>query len=373
MTVQALNDYGRLIKTIETEGPGIVGSNADDMARMARLQELAMYSKAQCYSRLREPEAQIPVYQAKAIEGYEAYLKAFPKSEMAPSALGAMGTLYYLLNKPDDAGKAFDRLAKEYPASQQALNMVFVRAESLMNMGEKERAVKVYADMLKNPAQFNPPQFLRAARLLYDEKEFVTAGQLFAEARKSTDVPVWQAASLGYGQSLAGAGQHAEAIKVLEEFLNKYKKSGYIIEINLTLSRSYAEVAKLEADAQKRKQAFDKAFSAMSKVHQYARDPEMKVKADVEMAAIQVLMGDKLGALASYQRILLFTDPSNAKVRTHVEQAFDSSLPLFRETTRFADMLEACETYLKQFPQGQYNSKARQARDEAKAKLAAGK
>ena len=373
MIVMALNEYSRLLKTIDQEGGNYAGGNTDDVAKMKRTQELAMYSKAQCYSRLREPEAQVPVYQAKAIEGYEAYLKAFPKTEMAPSALGAMGTLYYLLNKPDEAGKAFDRLAKEYPTSQQALNMVFVRADALMNMGEKDRAVKVYAEMLKNPAQFNPSQFLRAGRVLFDAKEYATAGLLFAEARKSTDIPLWQAATIGFGQSLAGAGQHAEAIKVLEDFLAKYKKSGYIIDVNLSLSRSYAEVAKLEADAQKKKLAFDKAFGAMSKVRQYAREPEMMVKADVEMAAIQVLMGDKMGALASYQRILLFTDPSNAKVRPHVETAFDCSLPLFRETARFADMLEACETYIKQFPQGQYISKARQYRDEAKAKLAAGK
>jgi len=373
MIVAALNEYARLIKTIEQEGANFTGGNADDTARMKRTQEMALYSKAQCYSRLREPEAQIPVYQAKAIEGYDSFLKAFPKSEMAPSSLGAMGTLYYLLNKPDEAGKAFDRLAKEYPASQQALNMVFVRADALMNMGEKERAVKVYAEMLKNPAQFNPSQFLRAGRVLFEAQEFTTASQLFAEARKSTDVPLWQAASLGFGQSLAGAGQHSEAIKVLEDFLKKYSKSGYIIEVNLTLSRSYAEVAKLETDAQKKKQFFNKAFTAMSNVHQYARDPEMKIKADIEMAAIHVLMGDTLRALASYQRILLFNDSSNVKVRPHVERAFDNSLPLFRETARYADLLEACETYLKQFPQGQFNAKARQARDEAKAKLAAGK
>ncbi len=373
MIVAALNDYARLIKTIDQDGANYAGGNADENVRMKRVQEMALYSKAQCYSRLRDPEAQIPVYQAKAIEGYDIFLKAFPKSDMAPAALGAMGTLYYLLNKPDDANKAFDRLAKDYPTSQQALNMVFVRADALMNMGEKDRAVKVYAEMLKNPAQFNPSQFLRAGRVLFDAKEYATSSLLFAEARKSTDVPLWQAASLGFGQALAGAGQNAEAVKVMEDFLNKYKKSGYIIDINLALSRSYAEVAKQEGDAQKKKQSFDKAFAAMSKVRQYARDPEMMVKADVEMAAIQELMGDKMGALASYQRILLFTDPSNVKVRPHVEQAFDCSLPLFRETGRYADMLEACETYLKQFPQGQFNTKARQARDDAKAKMAAGK
>ena len=372
MTVNALNEYARLLKTIETDGANYTGGNAEDSARMKRTQEMATYSKASCYARLREPEAQIPVYQGKAIEGYEAFMKGFPKSELAPAALGAMGTLYYLLNKPDEAGKAFDRLAKEYPASQQALNMVFVRADALMNMGEKERAVKVYAEMLNNPANFNASQFLRAGRVLFDAREFEVAGKLFEQARKSTEVPLWQAATVGYGQALGGAGRNDEAVTVFEDFLKKYGKSGYMIEVNLSLSRCYAEVAKKESDPAKGKQNFDKAFAAMSKVRQYAKDPEMMVKADVEMAAIQVLMGDKMGALASYQRILLFTDPSNPKVRPYVEQAFENSLPLFRENARFADMLEACETYLKQFPQGTFSAKARQSRDEAKAKMAAG-
>ena len=370
--IPALNEYARLIKAIALDGANYAGT-PDDAERVRKVREMAVYSKAQCYSRLREPESQLPIYQAKAIEGYEAFLKDFPKSEMAPSALGAVGTLYYLLNKSDEAGKAFDRLAKDYPDSQQAKNMVFVRADALMNMGEKDRAVKVYAEMLGNPGTFNSSQFLKAGRVLLDAKEYDIAKRLFAEARKSADIPLWQAATVGLGQALMGAGDNAEAAKVMEDFLDKYKKSGFVIDVNLALSRCYAEIAKKETDAAKAKQYFDKAFGAMSKVRQYARDPEMMVKADVEMAAIQVMMGDKLGALASYQRILLFSDPSNLKVRPHVEQAFEQSLPLFKDTERYQDMLETCETYAKQFPQGLYIVKARQCRDEAKAKLATGK
>ncbi len=373
MTVPALNEYSRLLKSLEQDSAALAQGSADEGIRLKRMQEVATYSKAQSYSRLREPADQLPVYQAKAIEGYEAFMKGFPKSDLAPGALGAMGTLYYLLGKPDEASKAFDRLKREYPNSQQAMNIVFVQADALMNMGEKSRAVKVYTEMLNNTANFKAPEFLRAARVLFDAKEFDVSSRLFAEARKSTEVPVWQAATLGYGQALSGAGKYDEAVKSLEDFLEKYKKSGYVIDVNLILSRCYAEMAKKEADPKKAKVVFDKALGAMSKVRQYARDPEMMIKADIEMAAIQLLMGEKMAALASYQKVLLFADPSNLKLRPHIEQAFDSVLPLFRETARYADMQEACETYLKQFPQGLYNSKARQGRDEAKTKLATGR
>ncbi len=372
MIVAALNEYARLQKQISQEGSSFTGT-PEDATRVKKIAELALYSKAQCYTRLREPANQVPLYQAKAIEGYELFLKDYPKSEFAPSILGAMGTLYYLLNKPDEAGKTFDRLAKNYPESQQALNMVFVRADSLMNMGEKAKAVTVYAEMAKTPQLFNASQFLRAGRVLLDAQEFETAVLLLAEARKSKDVPLWQGATVAMGWALAGAGKFEEAVKVLEDFLRKYQKSGYVIDVNLALSRCYAELAKKLSDPQQSKDLFKKAFSAMGKVRQYSREPDMMVKADIEMAGIQVLMGDKMGALASYQRILLFVDPSNVKVRPHVETAFDRSLPLFRETGKMDGLQEACETYIKQFPQGQFIVKARQGRDEAKAKLASGR
>lgn len=373
MVVPALNEYARLIRIVKDEGVKFSAGTPEDVARMKKIEETALYSKAACYSRLKEPAAQLPLYQAKAIEGYEAFLKEFPKSEQAPTALGAAGVLYSLLNKPKEAGTMFERLAKEYPDSQQAKNIVAVRAATLMDMGLKDQAVMVYADMLKTPALFKPSQFLQAGGVLLEVKQYDVARQLYAEAQKTKEVPFWQAATLGLGKSLSGMGENAEAVKVLEDFLTKFPKSSYMVAVNLCLSRAYAEVAKKEVDAKKSKQLFDKAFRAMSKVRQYAKDDlEMMARADVEMAAIQVLMGDKLEALASYQRILLFFDPSNIKARPHVEQAFDRSLVLFRETGRYNDMLEACETYLKQFPQGQFGAKARASRDEAKSKLASG-
>jgi TolA-binding protein len=371
MVVPALNEYARLIKLIK-DGTAHTPT-PEDAARARKIAEVATYSKAQCYTRLREPAAQLPVYQAKAIEGFEQFLKEYPKSELAPSVLGAMGALYSLLNKPDEAGKAFDRLSKEYSNSPQAQNMVFTRADALMSMGEKAKAVKVFAEMLKTPQLFDAPKFFKAGQALLDANEYETAVLLMIEARKTKDTGLWQAATVGLGKAQVGAGQYEDAIKDFEAFLEKYKKSYYVIEVNLSLSRCYAEMAKKTTDPVKAKELFNKAFGAMSKVRQYAREPEMMVKADLELAGIQVLMDDKMGAMASYQRILLFADANNAKVRPHIESAFERSLPLFRDINKFDGMLEACDNYMKQFPQGLFIVKARQGRDEAKARLASGR
>jgi tetratricopeptide (TPR) repeat protein len=373
MLIPALNEYARLIKMISQEGAKY-SETPEDAVRVKRSYEHALYSRAQCYSRLREPTNQMAVYQQKAIEGYASFLKEFPKSDLAPAALGAQGTLHYLLNQSDEAGKCFDRLVKEYPESDQAKNTVFVRADALMAMGEKEKAVKVYAEMLKNTKAFNPSQFLRASRVLLEAKEYEVAKGLFAEAMKSPEPGVLQAATVGYAQALGGGREYEAAVSVCTNFLAKNPKSGYVIEVNLALSRAYAELGrKAMPDLKAAKPYFDKSYSAMGKVRQYARQPEMLVSADYEMALIQIMQDEKLPAMASFVKILDFADYSNINVRPIVENAFEAALPLMKELGRYKDMIEACETYLKQFPQGRLVNKARQGRDDAKTRLSTGR
>ncbi len=373
MTILALNEYARLIKLINQDGAKY-GQTPDDILRVKRAYEAALYSKAVCYSRLREPTNQISFYQQKAVEGYDAFLTEFPKSDLAPAALGAMGTLNYLLNKADEAGKCFDRLVKQYPDSDQAKNTIFVRADALMAMGEKAKAVKVYTEMLNNTKAFSPSQFLRASQVLLDAKEYEIAKGLYAEAMKTTDPRSLQAATVGYAQSLGGLSEYDAAINVYTNFLNKNAKSGYVIEVNLALSRAYGALAeKALPDRKVSKPLFEKAYGAMGKARQYAREPEMLIKADYEMALIQIMQDDKMGAMASLSKILDFADYSNMKVRPYIEKAFDAGLPLMKELGRYKDMIEASETYLKQFPQGQFVNKARQGRDDAKTRLATGR
>lgn len=373
MTIPALNEYVRLIKMITQDGAKYQ-ETAEDAVRVKRVYEHTLYSRAQCYAKLREPASQVALYQQKAVEGYEAFMKEFPKSAMAPAALGAMGTLNFLLNKSDEAGKCFDRLVREYPESDQAKNTVFVRADALMQMGEKDKAVKVYAEMLKNARAFTPGQFLRAGRVLLEAREYEAAKGLFAEAMKSQDVPLLQAGTMGYAQALGGAGELEASVNVYTNFLAKYAKSGYVIEVNLALSRAYAELAKRALpDTARAKPYFEKAYVAMGKVRQYAREPDVLVSADYEMALIQLMQEDKMGAMASFVKILDFADYTNMKVRPVAEKAFEAALPLMKELGRFKDMIEASETYLKQFPQGQFVSKARQSRDDAKTRLATGR
>jgi len=174
---------------------------------------------------------------------------------------------------------------------------------------------------------------------------------------------------VGLGQSYAGLGNYAEAVKPLEDLLKKYPTSGYKVEASFILSRAYAEIGQKEKDGQARVAAFNKAIEAMNQVRRYAKEPDVRARADYETAHIQALQGLKDDAQASLQRIILLHEPGNVKVQPWVEKALQEVIPLLQELGRTEDVVDCCEIYLKSYPQGNLVTQARQWRDAAKVKL----
>lgn len=365
--VPAINEYARALKSIAQE-PALYGGSADDTAKTAKVKERALFWKAFCYSRMREPADKLPDYQAKAIEGYSDFIKESPKSELAPSALSGIGTLYYLQNKPEEAGKAFERLQKEFPNSEQAQNVLFAQGQTLIDLGQTEKAVEVFSRMFGNAKAYNAAQFLKVATIILQAGQYEAAAKAFAQARTSSERGVWESASVGLGQSCSGAGRYADAVVPLEELLAKYKTSGYTVQASLLLSRAYAELAQKETDPKKKTDQFNKAIKAMNTARDFAKEADVLANADIELGNIQLLMGNKNGALASFSRLLMLGNYRDSKVRPYIETAFEKSVPLFVDLGRFSDVMEYCETYLAEFPQGRLTAQARQWRDQMTAK-----
>lgn len=368
-TVPALNEYARVIKFL-TDEPAKYGSSPDDITKNAKSMERAFFWKAVCYSRLKKPEDQVPLFQTRAIEGLNAFLAKYPKSELAASALSGLGTLYYLQKNPQEAQKAYDKLKKDYPDSEQAKNVTFASAKSLAEIGRMEEAVKVFESMLADAQKYSAGQFLQAAGYLYEAGQFETAGKFYQQAAQASDLrPVWEPAMLGLARSSVGAGNWAETVKALETVLAKYPVSGFTIEANFMLTRSYAELASKETDQAKRFKLFNKAIGAINTARKFIKDTDLRARADFETAHIELLMGNKDEAQASFVRILLLMDPSNPKVAVWFEKALQEGVPLLLEMGSYSDVVDGCEAYLKACPQGKLADKARQWRDSAKVKL----
>lgn len=367
--IPALNEYSRIVKIL-TEEADKYGASPEDQSKNKNHQELALFWKAYCYSRLKTPENQVPLYQGKAIEGFNVFIDQFPKSELAVTALSSIGTLYFLQGKSDEAEKAFSRLKREFPDSEQAKNVAFATAKSLMDLGRVDRAVAAFEDMLVTANKFTPGQFQQAAVLIYGLKQYEVAAKFYRQAAKAVDQrAVWEPAMIGLAETLAAMNDWPGAVKTTEELLAKYPNSGFTVTANFLLSRSYAEVAAKETDAAKKKAAFIQAAGAINQARKFIKEAGLSARADYETARLQMLEGKKNDAMASYVRIILLLDASDVKVAPWFERAVEDGVPLMIEMGRYSDAIDSGEAYLKAFPKGRLADQVRQWRDQSKVKM----
>lgn len=368
--VPAINEYFKLVKGL-TEEENKYGSNADEKAANRTLLEQAMFWKAYCYSRLREPAEKIPAHQAKSVDDYAAFLKVFPKSTLAPNALSSMGVLLLILNRNAEASAAYDRLSKEYPNSEQARNAVFARGTSLLEMGQKEQAVKVFEEMFANAAKFSAPQFYQAGRVMMDQQVTDTAIRAFELALQGKpEKGIQEAIEFYLGQAYSLKGDSANVIKHLEALRKLNATSGFTVDAGFLLSRAYADLGRKESAPEARREKFNEATKVMNAVSRLMTKPEERSRRDLDLAGIQLMKGDKDAALASYQRLVLLSDYGNAKVRPILEQAFEAVMPMLDERNMYQDMVDNASLYLQQFPSGRLAVQARQWRQKGQQRMA---
>ena len=361
--VLAINEYSKVISMILNEGAKY-GQTPEDVAKNHKVLEPALFHKASCYSRLRKPEDKVPLFQAKAVEGYQAFLKEFPKSEqLAPVALSGMGTLLFILNKPEEANRTYELLSRDYPNSAQASNIVYAQGKALLDIGQTDKAIEVFGKMLANPKSFTPSQFMLVSRTMLEAKQYEIAIKFFEQNRKASERNLWEAAMIGIAQASVELKKYTEAAAAAEELLAKYTNSGYTVDGNFILSRSYAEIGQ-KAGEKEKSTYFNKAIKAMNRVRKLSRDPQVRARADFELVTLQILMGKKREAIASLMRTLMFGDVNNPAIQHYIEESFMKALPLLNEAEMHVDILEQCEKHLNDFPQGKYVSQARKWRND---------
>jgi tol-pal system protein YbgF len=77
---------------------------------------------------------------ALAIEGFQNYIKSFPRSEQADDAQQMIGDTYYLDKKYKDAVAAYDLLIKTYPNSNKLPDAYYKRGLAYENLGQIDQA-----------------------------------------------------------------------------------------------------------------------------------------------------------------------------------------------------------------------------------------
>jgi tol-pal system protein YbgF len=85
-----------------------------------------------------------------AIQGFDSYIKTFPKSDLADDAQYYIGETCYMSGKFQDAVTAYDRVIAGYPASNTLPDAYYKRGLALTSLGQVPQARESFAFVVKN-------------------------------------------------------------------------------------------------------------------------------------------------------------------------------------------------------------------------------
>lgn len=84
-----------------------------------------------------------------AIQGFEAFIKTFPRSEQADEAQLYVGEAHQLDGKFDQAVAAYDRVIADYPSGDQVSLAYYKRGLALMRLNQPDRARESWETVVK--------------------------------------------------------------------------------------------------------------------------------------------------------------------------------------------------------------------------------
>ena len=102
-----------------------------------------------------------------AIQGFETYMRAFPRSEQADDAQFYIGEAYQLDGKMREALAAYERVATDYPQSNRAADSYYKRGVVYTTMNQADKAKEMFEKTIQ---LFPNSESSRLARQLLDAR-----------------------------------------------------------------------------------------------------------------------------------------------------------------------------------------------------------
>jgi tetratricopeptide (TPR) repeat protein len=320
-------------------------------------------------------------YKPIAIKKLEELVKLFPDSKFSPAALSQVGTLYTVIGKADEARKALQLLQKDYPDSKEAKNAVFMIGLNLLEMGMRPEAVAYFKQMFSGDGEYTASQILTASTTLFDSGEYAIAIEGYDRViATSKEGGLVETARVGKGRALVKLERYAEAVEHLKKVLEDYPKSGHTMAICRAAGDAYAAVASETADEKERFNLFNEAVTVLNRAGRLTRDLgektelgvyvgrvlERKTAAERRFGTPEKAAAYRDEAVAAYQTLIMFRDPTDPKVAPHLEDAYAACLPLMLEMERWDDVVQDAQNYLDAFPKGKHVLAVRQAQNRAR-------
>lgn len=379
---KAAQGYSEVARLLD-ENAAAYQRNDEEKQRNEQLREQSLFIRAICLAQINQPEGELPALRKQAVAAFEDYVKRFPKGKNAPKAQLQIGTLYTILQDTGNAQAAFEKLAKDYPDSDESKNSVPLQAAALIEIGLRGEGVAKYRQMFAAGGTYTDSQFMLAGRALEEAKEYDVAIQAYDKVLAGTkETGLIANARLGRARSLMGQKKYGEAHKVLEAFIKdkELSKLMLVVDANLLLVEVASEEGKTEKDDKERARFFTAAVEALDMVARYRTNAVDRAELSLKTGEVLLRKKEaekKLGltsqeaktrgeAIVAFQVMIMNMDPGHAALQPSLEKAYFYCLPLLLEHKKFKDAEEDCERYLSLFPDGRYRTDVQNWLNQAK-------
>jgi len=335
------------------------GTTQEEIEKNLELLEKAEYYVAFCIAKVDVPDDKLEQVRQIGMKRLQEYIDKYPDSSMAPRAYNLLGKLHIELGDSEAAARVYDELAQKYPDSAAGQGALYQLIKSASEIGKKNVVDEAFGKMMTNSDSYSASQFTITGETMLENGLYQNAIKAFQQvlASESEERKLLERALYGVGKSQFELGEHAEAIKSLDNLMEKYPDSAFYYDAKFILARSNLAQGKTA-----------EAREVLRDVFRYAQDELLRKQADFELAKIEQEAGNTNRALAGYQRIALLSDPKDADVRPLMEESILKSIELFKELEQYEDVIESCQQYLEAFPRGDHVEAVRKERREAQLK-----
>lgn len=167
----------------------------------------------------------------------KSFLECHPATAHRHEVQFLIGSRYFDKGEWDTALSWFEQADLDYLTLSEQEDYSFRKAYSLLQTDEKEEAARLFGLLSQNSDKYRDAANFYYGYIDYSNKNYRAALQRFESLKKSSEYA--EEVAFYTAQANFFDGQPSEAIRLSEDFLNRFPRSAHNIEINRILGNSY--------------------------------------------------------------------------------------------------------------------------------------
>lgn len=195
----------------------------------------------------------------EAAEQFARVIESKPEAQLRQQAVASLGIAYFNHAQSENSAdsyraaiKTFDRLARDFPESQQSESAAFYRAKSFVAI-EDERAIDALDEFRESypGSQFKPQVLTLAGELYQQSKRFEKAAESFAQAADSQNYAEADYACQQQAFCLFQADKIDQAVEVYDRLVSRWPESAYAKSARISAAKCLLRIGRAKEAAER--------------------------------------------------------------------------------------------------------------------------